>query len=309
MGVISTSSFAKALWPGVNVWYGDAYNQYPVEWDKLFDKNTSRRAFEEDVGASYFGLANVKNEGAPISYDTSRQGFTSRYNHVVYALGFIITREVYEDDQYDVVGKQKATSLAFSMRQTKEIVGANVYNRAFNTSYVGGDGATLIASAGGGGSSSAPNIAGGTYTNGVSVAADLSEAALEQACIDIASFTNDRGLRIAVRPQTLIIPKELKFEAKRILYTEGRVGTDNNDLNALKTMGLIPQVVVNHYLTDADAWFIRTDVKNGLKYFERRGDEFNMDEDFDTENAKYKATARYSFGWTDRRAVYGSPGA
>jgi hypothetical protein len=309
MGVITTSSFAKALWPGVNAWYGDAYNQYPVEWDKLFDKNTSRRAFEEDVGASYFGLANVKNEGAPISYDTSRQGFTSRYNHVVYALGFIITREVYEDDQYDVVGKQKATSLAFSMRQTKEIVAANVYNRAFNTSYVGGDGATLIASAGGGGSASAPNIAGGTYTNGVSVAADLSEAALEQACIDIAGFTNDRGLRIAVRPQTLIIPKELMFEAKRILATEGRVGTELNDLNALKTMGLIPQVVTNHYLTDTDAWFIRTDVKNGLKYFERRGDEFNMDEDFDTENAKYKATARYSFGWTDRRAVYGSPGA
>ena len=309
MGVITTSSFAKALWPGVNAWYGDAYNQYPVEWDKLFDKNTSRRAFEEDVGASYFGLANVKNEGAPISYDTSRQGFTSRYNHVVYALGFIITREVYEDDQYDVVGKQKASSLAFSMRQTKEIVAANVYNRAFNTSYVGGDGATLIASAGSGGSASAPNIAGGTYTNGVSVAADLSEAALEQACIDIAGFTNDRGLRIAVRPQTLIIPKELMFEAKRILQTEGRVGTDLNDLNALKTMGLIPEVVTNHYLTDADAWFIRTDVKNGLKYFERRGDEFNMDEDFDTENAKYKATARYSFGWTDRRAVYGSPGA
>ncbi len=309
MGVITTSSFAKALWPGVNAWYGDAYNQYPVEWDKLFDKNTSRRAFEEDVGASYFGLANVKNEGAPISYDTSRQGFTSRYNHVVYALGFIITREVYEDDQYDVVGKQKASSLAFSMRQTKEIVAANVYNRAFNTSYVGGDGATLIASAGSGGSTSAPNIAGGTYTNGVSVAADLSEAALEQACIDIAGFTNDRGLRIAVRPQTLIIPKELMFEAKRILQTEGRAGTDLNDLNALKTMGLIPEVVTNHYLTDADAWFIRTDVKNGLKYFERRGDEFNMDEDFDTENAKYKATARYSFGWTDRRAVYGSPGA
>jgi hypothetical protein len=309
MGVIATSSFAKALWPGVNAWYGDAYSQYPVEWDKLFEKHTSRRAFEEDVGASYFGLASVKNEGAPITYDTSRQGFTSRYNHVVYALGFIITREVYEDDQYDVVGKQKAGSLAFSMRQTKEIVAANVYNRAFNTSYVGGDGASLIASAGGGGSTSAPNIAGGTYTNGVSVGVDISEAALEQACIDIAGFTNDRGLRIAVRPQTLVIPKELMFEVKRILNTDGRPGTDMNDLNALKTMGLIPSVVVNHYLTDTDAWFIKTDVKNGLKYFERRADEFNMDEDFDTENAKYKATARYSFGWTDRRAIYGSPGA
>lgn len=289
--------------------YGDAYNQYPVEWDKLFEKQTSRKAFEEIVGGSYFGLANVKTEGSPIQYDSSRQGFTSRFNHVVYALGFMITREVYDDDQYDVVGKQKAQSLAFSMRQTKEIVGANVYNRAFNTSFTGADGSTLVASAGGGGSASAPNVAGGTYTNGVAVATDLSEAALEQACIDIAGYTNDRGLKIAVRPQTLVIPKELMFEAKRILNTDGRPGTDNNDLNALKTMGMIPQVVVNHYLTDTDAWFIKTDVKNGLIYFERDGDSFAMDEDFDTENAKYKARARYSFGWADRRAIYGSPGA
>lgn len=307
-GVINTGSFAKALWPGVNKWYGDAYNQYPVEWDKLVEKNTSRKAFEEDVGGSYFGLASVKGEGAPVSYDTARQGFTSRYNHVVYALGFVITREIVEDDQYDVVGKLKAQSLAFSMRQTKEIVVANLYNRAFNTSYVGGDAATLIASAGGGGSASAPNIAGGTYTNGVAVAVDLSEASLEQACIDIANFTNDRGLKIAVRPTRLIIPKELMFEASRILKSDGRVGTDNNDMNALKTMGLIPEIVVNHYLTDTDAWFIRTDCQNGLKYFERRADEFGMDEDFDTENAKYKATARYSVGWSDRRAIYGSPG-
>lgn len=309
MGVIATSSFAKALWPGVNTWYGDAYAQYPVEWDKLFEKNTSRKAFEEDVGSSHFGLAVQKAEGAPVTYDTSRQGFTSRYNHVVYALGFIITREIYEDDQYDVVGKLKAQSLAFSMRQTKEIVAANVYNRAFNTSYLGGDGSTLIASAGGGGSASHPAIAGGTWTNGVATAVDLSEAALEQAVIDIAGFTNDRGLKIAVRPKTLIIPKELMFEATRILKAEGRTGTDLNDPNALKTMGMVPEVVVNHYLTDTDAWFLRTDVQNGLKYFERRGDEFGMDEDFDTENAKYKATARYSFGWTDPRAIYGSPGA
>ena len=308
-GIINTGSFAKALWPGVNTWYGDAYNQYPVEWDKLFDKNTSRRAFEEDVGGSYFGLAQVKGEGAPISFDSSRQGFTSRYNHVTYALGFIITREMYDDDQYDVVGKLKAQSLAFSMRQTKEIVAANVYNRAFNTSFTGGDGATLIASAGGGGSASHPNVAGGTFTNGVATAVDLSEAALEQAVIDIANFTNDRGLKIAVRPQTLIIPKELMFEATRILKADGRTGTDLNDPNALKTMGMVPTVVVNHYLTDTDAWFLRTDVQNGLKYFERNGDEFTMDEDWDTENAKYKARARYSFGWTDPRAIYGSPGA
>lgn len=308
-GIVNTGSFAKALWPGVNTWYGDAYNQYPVEWDKLFEKNTSRKAFEEDVGGSYFSLAVVKAEGAPVSFDSSRQGFTSRYNHVVYALGFIITREIYDDDQYDVVGKLKAQSLAFSMRQTKEIVGANVYNRAFNIAYTGGDGATLIASAGGGGSASHPNIAGGTFTNGVAAAVDLSEASLEQAVIDIAGFTNDRGLKIAVRPKTLIIPKELMFEATRILKADGRTGTDLNDPNALKTMGMIPEVVVNHYLVDPDAWFLRTDVQNGLKYFERNGDEFTMDEDFETENAKYKARARYSFGWTDPRAIYGSPGA
>lgn len=307
-GVITTASFAKDLWPGVNKWYGQAYDEYPVEWDKLFEKNTSRRAFEEDVGSSGFGLAVLKAEGSPITFDSSRQGFTSRYQHATYALGFIVTREAVEDDLYDIVAKKKAQSLAFSMRQTKEIVAANIFNRAFNTSYVGGDGATLIASAGGGGSASAPNVAGGTYTNGVAAAVDLSEAALEQAGIDIASFTNDRGLKIAVRPRKLIIPKELMWEADRILKTDGRVGTDLNDINALKARGMIPEVVVNHYLTDTDAWFILTDVRDGLKYFERRGDAFAMDEDFDTENAKYKATARYSFGWTDRRGIYGSPG-
>lgn len=308
MSVINTSSFAKALWPGVNKWWGDAYNQYPVEWDKLFEKNTSRKAFEEEVGTSHFGLAVAKSEGSPVTYDAARQGFTSRYQHVVYALGFIITREAFDDDQYDVVGKLKAQSLAFSMRQTKEIVGANIFNRAFSTSYLGADGSSLIASAGGGGSASHPNVAGGTYTNGVAAAVDLSEAALEQACIDIAGFTNDRGLKIAVRPKKLVIPKELMFEAHRILKTDGQVYSADNTLNAIKTMGMIPEVVVNHYLTDTDAWFILTDVPNGLKYFERNGDEFTMDEDWDTENAKYKARARYSFGWTDPRGIYGSPG-
>ena len=308
MSVINTSSFAKALWPGVNKWWGDAYNQYPVEWDKLFEKNTSRKAFEEEVGTSHFGLAVAKTEGSPVTYDAARQGFTSRYQHVVYALGFIITREAFDDDQYDVVGKLKAQSLAFSMRQTKEIVGANIFNRAFSTSYLGADGSSLIASAGGGGSASHPNVAGGTYTNGVAAAVDLSEAALEQACIDIADFKNDRGLKIAVRPKKLVIPKELMFEAHRILKTDGQVYSADNTLNAIKTMGMIPEVVVNHYLTDTDAWFILTDVPNGLKYFERNGDEFTMDEDWDTENAKYKARARYSFGWTDPRGIYGSPG-
>lgn len=301
---INSSSFAKALWPGVNAWYGEAYNQYPVEYTHLFDKFTSDRQWEEDVGQSGFGLLAVKPEGAAITYDTARQGFTTRYTHVVYASGFVITREMVEDDQYDVIGKKKAGALAFSARQTKEIVAANVYNRAFtgtgNPTY--GDGSVLLVS-------SHPNIAGGTQSNILSTAADLSEAALEQAVIDIAAFTNDRGLLIAVRPKALIIPRQLIFEAKRILFSDGRVGTANNDLNALKTMGLIPEVVTNHYLTDTDAWFIRTDVKDGMKYFERRADQFDMDNDFETENAKFKVTGRYSFGNTDWRALFGSPGA
>lgn len=302
MSVINTGSFAKALWPGVNAWYGKAYDEFPVEYTSLFDKHSSRKAWEEDVGISSFGLAVQKPEGAAVSYDSEKQGFVSRYQHVVYALGFVITREMMEDDQYDVVGQRKATGLAFSMRQTKEIIGANVYNRAFSGSYTGGDGVSLV-------SASHANVAGGTWSNTLATAADLSEASLEQACIDIAGFTNDRGLLIAVRPETLVIPRQLMFEAKRILGTEGRVGTDLNDLNALKTLGIIPKVVTNHYLTDADAWFIRTNVKDGMKYFERRADSFEMDNDFDTENAKFKATARYSFGWTDPRGIYGSAGA
>lgn len=302
MSIINSGSFAKALWPGVNAWYGKAYNEYDTEYDKLFDKNTSTKAFEEDVGVSSFGLAVQKGEGAPISYDSERQSFTTRYQHAVFALGFIITREMMEDDQYDVVGQRKAQGLAFSMRQTKEVIGANVYNRAFNSSYTGGDGSALIAS-------NHANLKGGTWSNQIATASDLSEAALEQACIDIAGFTNDAGLLVAVKPETLIIPRQYIFEAKRILGSDGRVGTDNNDINAIKGMGLIPEVVVNHYLTDTDAWFIRTNVPHGMKYFERRADQFDMDNDWDTENAKFKATARYSFGWTDPRGLYGSAGA
>lgn len=301
-GIITSSSFAKALWPGVNAWYGKSYNDYPEEWSQLFEKNTSKKAYEEDVGLSSFGLASAKPEGSSVSYDTERQGFTSRYNHVVYALGFIITREIYEDDQYDVVGKRKANALARSMRQTKEIVGANVFNRATTSGYNGGDGVTLL-------SASHANVTGGTWSNMPSTASDLSEAALEQANIDIAAFRDDRGLLIAAKPSKLVIAPSNMFEAKRILGSDGRPGTDLNDTNALKTMGIIPTITVNHFLTDPDAWFILTDVKDGMKYFERRGDAFEMDNDFDTENAKFKATSRYSFGWTDPRGVYGSMGA
>ena len=302
MSVIASSSFAKALWPGINAWYGKAYSEYPVEYTKLFDTFKSTRQFEEDVGVTSFGLANVKGEGSAISYDTERQAFITRYNHIVYALGFVITREIMEDDQYDVVGQRKAQGLAFSMRQTKEIIAANVYNRAFNSSYVGGDGVSLLNTA-------HPNFAGGTWSNRLATDADLSEAALEQALIDIAGFTNDRGLLIAVRPKSLVIARQNIFEAKRLTAPDGRPGTDTNDVNALKALGMVPETIVNHYLNDPDAWFIRTDVPHGMKYFERRADAFEMDNDFDTENAKFKATARYSFGWTDPRALYGTQGA
>ena len=304
MSVITSSSFAKALWPGVNAWYGKAYNDYATEWDKLgFEKSTSKKAYEEDVGLSSFGLASVKSEGGPISYDTERQGFTSRYNHVVYALGFIVTREAFEDDQYDVIGARKAKALARSMRQTKEIVAANIYNRAFaGSGYLGGDGKTMIAS-------DHPNVAGGTASNLLATASDLSEAALEQATIDIAGFRDDRGLLIAAKPKKLVIPYQLQFEAHRILNADGRTGTDLNDPNAIKQMGIVGEVVINHFLNDPDAWFLVTDVNDGLKYFERRADQFEMDNDFDTENAKFKATARYSFGWSDWRGIYGTPGA
>jgi len=303
MSTITSSSFAKALWPGVNAWYGAAYEEYPVEWTELFSQHKSSRAWEEDVGLSGFGLARVKPEGSSIEYDTEKQAFTTRYVHVVYALGFNITREIYEDDLYDIVGKRKAQGLAFSMRQTKEIVAANVYNRAFTSGYTFGDGQVLL-------SASHVNVAGGTWSNVLGTAADISEAALEQAYIDIAGFTNDRGLKIAVRPEKIIVAKENDFEVNRILKTEYEVGTANNTVNVVR--GRFPGgVVINHYLTDTDAWFLQTSVQKqeGMKYFERRGDEFEMDNDFDTENAKFKATSRYSFGCTDVRALFGSAGA
>lgn len=298
---INTGLFGKALWPGINKWYGKAYDEWPTEYDKIFDKRNSRKNFEEDVSISSFGLAQIKGEGAPVNYDTEQQGFVDRYTHVVYALGFIITKEMVEDDLYDVVGERKAKGLAFSMRQTKEIIGANILNRAFNASYTYGDGVTLINTA-------HPNIAGGTWSNRMAVDSDLSEAALEQAYIDIQKYTNDRGLRIAVVPQKLVIPVDLDFDANKIMNTEYEVGTNNNTVNVVR--GRFPGgIVKNHYLTDTDAWFILTNVPNGMTYFERRADDFGQDDDFDTDNAKYKATARYSFGCSDKRSIYGTPGA
>jgi hypothetical protein len=301
--MITSSDFAKLLWPGLNSIYGKAYNEHKEEYTDLFDMYTSKKAFEEDLGITSFGLAQNKSEGSPISFDDESQAFLTRYVHVVYGLGFIITREMVEDDQYAVVGQRRSKSLAFSMRQTKEVVGANVYNRAFNASYTGGDGVQMISTA-------HVNHSGGVWSNRLAVDADLSEASLEQATIDIMKMTNDRGLKINIMPKSLIVPVDLTYEAERILKTSYRVGTNDNDINAMNRMGVFPEgVKANHYLTDPNAWFIRTNVPDGMKCFKRRAMEFTIDNDFDTENAKFKATERYSFGWTDPRAIFGTSGA
>lgn len=304
MAIVTSSSFAKALFPGVSKWWGVAYDEWAAQHVDLFNEQNSRRAYEEDVQYTGLGLAAIKREGNSVSYDGMEQGFLTRYVPVVYALGFIITREMVEDDLYGVVGPKRARALAFSMRQTKEQVAANVYNRAFNSSFTGGDGVELLSTA-------HLNFTGGTFANKLTTDADLSEAALEQACIDIAKLKNDRGLRISLMGESLIIPVDLMFEAERILATPYRVSTSDNDINALHAMGKFPRgVKVNHYLTDLDAWFIRTNLReDGMKYINRRDVQFAMDNEFDTENAKFKATERYAFGWTDPRGLFGSQGA
>jgi len=295
---ITSNNFAKALYPGVNKWYGQSYDEYAVEYTKLFDTFSSRRAYEEDVSVSGFGLAAVKPEGGAIAYDTAQQGFLTRYTPIVYALGFIITEEMVEDDLYDVIGKQKASALAKSMRQTKETVAANIYNRADNSSYTGGDGVELM-------SSLHPNRAGGTYANELATATDLSEAAVEQACIDISRLEDDRGLLAAIMPKSLHIPVDLSFDADRLFHSTSRPGTADNDLNTM--IGKFPGGIhVNHYFTDANAWFIRTSCDNGMKHFERKSDTFAIDSDFETGNAKFKAQGRYAFGWSDPRSFFGS---
>jgi len=299
---ITTGNFAKALWPGVNSWYGQSYNDFKTEYTDVFTTHKSKRAWEEDVLVSSFGLAFQKNEGAAVQYDTERQGFTTRYTHVEYALGFVITKNMVADDLYGIVGPRRSKALARSLRQTKETVAANVLNRAFTSGYTGGDGSILCVS-------SHANVAGGTWSNVISTAADISEAALEQAVIDMGKWTDDRGLKIAVRPKKIVVPVDLDFDVNKIMKTEYQVDTANNTVNLVRSR--FPSgVAINHYLTDTDAWFILTsEDQNGLKHFERAADSFDMDNDFDTSNAKFKAESRYSFGWTDPRAIYGSAGA
>lgn len=305
MGVINTGSFAKALWPGINKWFGEAYKEWPEEYKDLFQIETSKKAYEEDVGVSGYGLAVEKPQGQAISFDDARQGYVMRYYHKTYALGMMITEEMIEDNQYDltVLGKKEAQALKFSMKQTMEVLSANIYNRAFNTSYTFGDGKALCVS-------DHPTRVGGSYSNVPTAALDLSEAALEQACIDIAGFKNDRGLAVSIMPDILLISKENMFEAERILKSTLQNDTGNNAINALRSTGMFKGgVKVNHYFTDTDAWFIRTNCPDGMKMFIRKPISFDMDNDFDTSNAKYKASFRVSHGVSDPRGIYGSAGA
>lgn len=301
-GVITTGNHPKALWPGMHAFFGRTYREHPTEYTMLFDMESSSKNYEEDTLVTGFGLAPIKAEGAAVQYDSEAQQWTKRYTHTAYALGYIVTREELDDNLYEVVSKRRIKALAFSMRQTKETVAANVYNRAFNSSYTGGDGKELLAT-------DHPSLAG-TWSNELSTPADLSEAAIEDLLIQIMNAKNDRGLRIALMGRSLIVPPALAFEAERIIKSAQQSGTANNDVNAIRSMGLLPEgVKVNHYLTDTDAWFIRTNCPNGMTGFDRVGVEFTRDNDFDTDNAKAKAYERYSFGWTDPRALYGSSGA
>lgn len=301
-GVITTGNHPKALWPGVKAWFGTSYKEHPLECEMVFDSDSSSKNYEEDVEITGFGQAPVKTEGQSVSYDSHTQGYTKRYTHVAYGLGYIVTREELDDNLYEKVSRSRARSLAFSMKQTKETVGSNIFNRAFNSSYTGGDGKELLAT-------DHPSL-NGNWSNELSVAADLSEASLEDIFIQIMNATNSRGLKIALTPRKLIVPPNLAFEATRIVKSNLQNDTANNAINAIKAMGMLPEgVMVYHYLTDTDAWFVKTDCPEGLKKYQRTAIEFTKDSDFDTENAKAKAYERYSFGWTDPRGLYGSPGA
>lgn len=303
MAEIMLGSFSKALMPGVKKWIGQGYNEHPLEYKECFKVEQSDKNFEEIISTYGFGLAVKKPESGNISYDTMGQGFIKRYVHDVYGLGFIITREAVEDNQYMELAEQRAKSLAFSMRQTKENVAANVLNRAFNSSYLGADGLEMCSTA-------HLRARGGTFQNELTTASDLSEASLEQMVIDIMDMTDDAGLKISMMPRKLIIPTALCFEAERILKSNLRVDSADNTLNALKSKGIFPEgYAVNHFLTDSDAYFALTNCPDGLKCFERRGLEVKDDTDFDSENMKFKATERYVFGWDDPRGIYGSPGA
>ena len=300
---ISRSQLVKELEPGLNALFGLEYNRYENEHAEIFVSEASDRAFEEEVMLTGFASAPVKEEGAGVTFDQATESFTARYTHETIAMAFAITEEAIEDNLYDRLAARYTRALARSMANTKQVKAANVLNNAFNSSFAGGDGKELCAT-------DHPLATGGTFRNELSTAADLSETSLEQSLIDIAAFVDERGLKIAMQGVKLIIPKELQFTADRILKSPQRVGTADNDINALASMGMIPQGYrVNHYLTDTDAFFIMTDAPNGMKMFVRSPIKTAIEGDFDTGNVRFKARERYSFGFSDPRGIFGSPGA
>jgi hypothetical protein len=307
---ISRAQLLKELLPGLNALFGMEYARYGEEHKEIYETEKSERSFEEETKLAGFQAAPVKNEGSAIAYDNAQEAFTARYTHETIALGFSITEEAIEDNLYDSLSARYTKALARAMSYTKQVKAASVINNGFSGSYLGGDGVSLF----GVNSSNArvghPLVNGGVNYNSPTVAVDLNETSLENAVIQIAAWTDERGLLIAAKPRKMVVPPALMFVAKRLLDTELRVGTNDNDINALKQMGAIPEgYTVNHFLTDSNAWFLLTDVPNGMKHFERMPLANSMDGDFDTGNVRYKARERYSFGWSDPLGIWGSAGA
>ena len=300
---ISRAQLLKELLPGLNALFGLEYARYGEEHKEIYETETSERSFEEETKLSGFSAAPVKNEGSAIQYDNAQEAWTARYNHETIALGFSLTEEAIEDNLYDSLSARYTKALARAMAYTKQVKAANVLNNGFNAAVTGGDGVSLFSAA-------HPLVNGGSNSNIPSTAADLNETSLENAVIQIAAWTDERGLLIAAKPKKLIVPPALQFVATRLLETELRVGTTDNDINALKNNGAVPEgYAINHFLTDTNAWFLTTDVPNGLKHFVRSPLANSMDGDFDSGNVRYKARERYSFGWSDPLSIYGSTGS
>jgi len=300
---ISRAQLLKELLPGLNALFGLEYARYGEEHKEIYETETSERSFEEETKLSGFSAAPVKNEGSAIAYDNAQEAWSARYNHETIALGFSLTEEAIEDNLYDSLSARYTKGLARAMAYTKQVKASSVLNNGFSSSYNGGDGVPLFSTA-------HPLVGGGTNSNRPSVAADLNETSLENAVIQIAAWTDERGLLIAAKPKKLIIPSALQFVATRLLETKLRVGTADNDINAIENNGSIPEgYTINHWLTDTNAWFLTTDVPNGMKHFVRMPLSNSMDGDFDTGNVRYKSRERYSFGFSDPLGMFGSPGA
>ena len=300
---ISRAQLLKELLPGLNALFGLEYARYGEEHKELYEIETSERSFEEETKLSGFSAAPVKNEGSAIAYDNAQEAWTARYNHETIALGFSLTEEAIEDNLYDSLSARYTKGLAHAMAYTKQVKAAATLNNGFSAAYVGGDNVALFSTA-------HPLVNGGTNANTPSTQADLNETSLENAVIAIAAWTDERGLLIAAKPKKLVVPPALQFVATRLLETELRVGTNNNDINAIKNNGSVSEgYTINHFLTDTNAWFLTTDVPNGLKHFVRTPLSNSMDGDFDTGNVRYKSRERYSFGWSDPLGIYGSSGS